>query len=111
MSVCVNVVLNLPISEWNRSVSCDESKATYPDHLTALVVRDQLIRRYGVPMLVYKCLGGCSKWHLTTKPRSGRKIKAWNHIDTAKGYEYYWALVREAQEDMTETIKPGEEYL
>lgn len=77
-------------------MSCVKGKATYPDLQTALVVRDQLIQRYGVPILAYQCQGGCLKWHLTTRPPTGRKIRRWNNIDTEKQMEAYNAKVSEA---------------
>lgn len=92
---------------------CDESKDTYPDLQTTLIVRDQLIKVYAVPMLAYKCLGGCLKWHLTTRKKSGQKVKRWNNLDTDTGIAAYWAMLLEAgyRERETETIPTRSEYL
>ena len=92
---------------------CDGSKDTFPDLQTALIVRDELIKRYAVPMLAYKCLGGCLKWHLTTKQKSGKQVKRWNNIDTETGLLDYWIMVLASgyQPKHVHSIKPREEYL
>ena len=68
---------------------CDESKQVMPDLQTALVVRDALMERYGVPLLAYKCHGGCEKWHLTSHRKSGRMVRVWNNLDSDKGKLHY----------------------
>lgn len=79
---------------------CAEGKDTYPDLQTALIVRDNLIKRYGVPMLAYKCLGGCLKWHLTTKWKSDQRIKKWNNIATESSEISYWKMVLKANPNL-----------
>lgn len=76
-------------------MSCAKGKDVYPDLMTALIVRDALIQRYAVPTLAYKCLNGCLKWHLTTKWKSGRKIRIWNNIDTPDKLAKYWQTLIE----------------
>lgn len=92
---------------------CVNGKDTYPDLQTALIVRDQLIKVYAVPMLAYKCQNGCQKWHLTTHWKSGRKVKIWNGLDTDKGVARFWEMVMGAgyKGPTITTIQPRKEYL
>jgi hypothetical protein len=92
---------------------CNESKETFPDQATALLVRNEMIGRWGIPFLIYKCLGGCMKWHVTTKRAGGRKSRAWNLIDTETGLIKYWEMVREAghRPPVVKDVIVSEEYL
>lgn len=74
-------------------MSCAKGKDVYPDLQTALIVRDQLILVYSVPILAYKCLGGCLKWHLTTHWKTGKKVRIWNGLDTERGEARFWDMV------------------
>lgn len=84
-------------------MSCAKGKDTFPDLQTSLVVRDQLILRYGVAFLAYKCMGGCEKWHLTTRPPTDRRIRRWNNINTDVQRKLYDALVEKAREAVNES--------
>ena len=92
---------------------CAKGKDTYPDLQTALIARDELIRVYAVPMLAYKCLGGCMKWHLTTQRKSGRKVREWNNIVTDEEVRKYWDTLFAAgyQPKTIQTVQPSKDYL
>lgn len=92
---------------------CASGKDTYPDLQTALVARDQLIQRYAVPILAYKCLSGCYRWHLTTHWKSGRMVRVWNNIETDWKLHRYWERVIDAgyRERGIDTITAMEKYL